>query len=98
MGSDVEERSASSFRGIDEPAAVRLFSVEPSMACKFGEKRLADRARSQQLFCTPQLWISSSVISDAENASTLFRGMHHVSRFRLVHRHPLLPQHLLARS
>src|ERR1700722_5599183 len=96
MGGDVVQRPSAGLGGIDQPTAIAFSSIKPSVAGEFGEHGLADRAGFQQLFCTQNFGISAAIESYAENASTFFGGLHHRSRFGLVHGHRLLTQHMLA--
>ena len=95
VGSDVEQRTASGFRRIDQPAATAR-SVEPHVIREFGDNRFTDRALLQQLLCALHLGIAAAVVRDSEQSAALFRSLNHGAGLGLVHRHWLFADDMLS--
>src|SRR4051812_31484040 len=95
VGSDIEQRTASGSRRIDQPAATAR-SVEPHMIREFRDNRLADRALLQQLLCALHLGIAAPVVRDSEQLAALFRNLNHGAGLGLIHRHWLLADDMLS--
>src|SRR5579871_3719258 len=95
VGCDIEERTASSFCRINEPAAAAS-SIKPHVIRQPGEHRLADYAMLDQFFGPLHFWITSAIIRDATRLAAFLRRAHHRAGFGFIHRHWLFTEHVLA--
>src|SRR5258708_4823436 len=77
MRGDVMERAASSLGRINQPIAMTLLFVKPSVAGQFGEDRLTDHAGIEQLFRALYFGISSAIVGDAESPATFLGDLYH---------------------
>ena len=77
MRGDVEKWSASSQSGIDQPVAMALLFIKPSVAGEFSDDGLPDHAGSKQLLRAVHFRIHSPIVGHAEGAPALFRRLHH---------------------
>ena len=100
VGGDVEERSTSRLDGVDEPAAAAL-AIKPAVTGEFGDDRTPDGSGFQQLLRALHFRIAAAIVSDTERLAAVFYGLRlgrlqHGAGLRLVHRHGLLAEHMLA--
>src|SRR5262252_9800695 len=86
MRRDIEEWTAASLGGIEQPAPVSA-SIEPHMIRQLGENRRANGASSDQLLGPYDLGIAATIIGDPEELAILGSCINHATSLTFVHRH-----------